>query len=452
MKRLLTVLAALVAFAPRAAVAQTYTLAPTAIQQFFDNGVPASGYKLCTYVTGTSTAASTYLNTTGTANTNPIILSSNGRPLNGSVEVPIFLTAGTTYKFVLMTPGSDTTCSTGTTVWSEDPVPSVPGAGANVDLQETAGTTITINQCVYLSDGSGALQSGRWYPCDSTNTYSSTLPEIGIAQTAATAGQTFTVRHSGSVTGLTALSPGAEYFVSTAGNITASAPSNKRHVGHADSTTSLVLSGNPEGLATPISVASGGTGLASTPTNGQLLIGNGSGYTLATVTAGAGIAVTNGVGTVTVATTTPWTLLKANSGTDSNTVATTVDTIAISGLTQKDSLVVYLVLEEATQALPTGANLVSTTDSNGTVCRVTDAINAADATFGHCEIFNGASTTNYYGLGNTYDIAGGSKYFGVKFAATTAWTGSWTLGLRHAGVTAGGTLSWRWEVYKVAGQ
>ena len=33
-----------------------------------------------------------------------------------------------------------------------------------------------------------------------------------------------------------------------------------------------------------LTVANGGTGLSSTPTNGQLLIGNGTNYTLATLT------------------------------------------------------------------------------------------------------------------------------------------------------------------------
>ena len=55
-----------------------------------------------------------------------------------------------------------------------------------------------------------------------------------------------------------------------------------------------------EGLGiTP--VANGGTGLGTIPTNGKLLIGNGTGYSLNTLTAGAGITVTNGAGTITVA-------------------------------------------------------------------------------------------------------------------------------------------------------
>jgi len=55
-----------------------------------------------------------------------------------------------------------------------------------------------------------------------------------------------------------------------------------------------------EGLGiTP--VINGGTGLGTIPTNGQLLIGNGTGYTLNTLTASSGITVTNAAGTITVA-------------------------------------------------------------------------------------------------------------------------------------------------------
>ena len=50
-------------------------------------------------------------------------------------------------------------------------------------------------------------------------------------------------------------------------------------------------------------VANGGTGLSTIPTNGQLLIGNGAGYTLNTLGAGVGISVTNGLGTIVVSNT-----------------------------------------------------------------------------------------------------------------------------------------------------
>lgn len=59
------------------------------------------------------------------------------------------------------------------------------------------------------------------------------------------------------------------------------------------SVTSFTLSG-------VLPIAQGGTGVSSTPTNGQLLVGNGTGFTLATLTAGSGISVTNAAGSITI--------------------------------------------------------------------------------------------------------------------------------------------------------
>jgi hypothetical protein len=52
-------------------------------------------------------------------------------------------------------------------------------------------------------------------------------------------------------------------------------------------------------LAT-VPVGKGGTGLTVTPTNGQLLIGNGSGYNLAALSAGANITISNTPGNITI--------------------------------------------------------------------------------------------------------------------------------------------------------
>jgi trimeric autotransporter adhesin len=52
--------------------------------------------------------------------------------------------------------------------------------------------------------------------------------------------------------------------------------------------------------STDIGVAYGGTGISTIPTNGQLLIGNGTGYTVANLTAGTGISIANAAGSITV--------------------------------------------------------------------------------------------------------------------------------------------------------
>jgi trimeric autotransporter adhesin len=74
-------------------------------------------------------------------------------------------------------------------------------------------------------------------------------------------------------------------------------------------TTGLTTSGGPittNGTITlngTVNVANGGTGLTSTPTNGQIDIGNGTGFTRTTLTAGSGVSITNGAGSVTISAT-----------------------------------------------------------------------------------------------------------------------------------------------------
>lgn len=78
-----------------------------------------------------------------------------------------------------------------------------------------------------------------------------------------------------------------------------------------DTNVTITLGGTPTtallqatsltmGWTGTLSVARGGLGFGTTPTNGQLAIGNGTGYTLATLTAGPGISISNGSGSITV--------------------------------------------------------------------------------------------------------------------------------------------------------
>lgn len=92
------------------------------------------------------------------------------------------------------------------------------------------------------------------------------------------------------------------------------------------------------GSATPavvtgvLSHSNGGTGLSTTPANGQLLIGNGSGYTLSTLTGGAGIIITNAAGSITLSSNTN-TIVRASdtaSITTSTTGYTADDTLSYS--------------------------------------------------------------------------------------------------------------------------
>jgi hypothetical protein len=83
-------------------------------------------------------------------------------------------------------------------------------------------------------------------------------------------------------------------------------------------------------------VINGGTGLSTIPTNGQLLIGNGVGYVLNTLTPSSGISVTNGAGLITVANTgvlsnVAGTGISVSSATGNVTIANTGVLSAIAG-------------------------------------------------------------------------------------------------------------------------
>jgi len=96
-----------------------------------------------------------------------------------------------------------------------------------------------------------------------------------------------------------------------AGSITiaASGAGTVTSVGVSGGTTGLTTSGGPVTgsgtitLAGTLAVTNGGTGLTTTPSNSQIDIGNGTGFSRATLTAGSGISITNGAGSIAIAAT-----------------------------------------------------------------------------------------------------------------------------------------------------
>lgn len=79
-----------------------------------------------------------------------------------------------------------------------------------------------------------------------------------------------------------------------------------------DTNVTLTLGGTPTtallhaasitaGWTGTLAVGRGGLGISSTPTNGQIPIGNGTNYTAATLTPATGISIINGVGTISIA-------------------------------------------------------------------------------------------------------------------------------------------------------
>jgi microcystin-dependent protein len=114
-------------------------------------GIPLVGGKIYTYQAGSSTPLDTYTDVNGTiANTNPIILGTDGRTPN-----EIWLTYGYTYKFVIKD-ASDVTIQTLDNLYGI--------------LQSAPASAPTIpTGCIILWSGaSGSIPSG-YYLCDGNN-------------------------------------------------------------------------------------------------------------------------------------------------------------------------------------------------------------------------------------------------------------------------------------------
>ena len=144
-------------------------------------------------------------------------------------------------------------------------------------------------------------------------------------------------------------------------------------------------------------VINGGTGLGTLPSNGQLLIGNGSGYTLRTLFAGAGISVTNGAGAISL----------ANTGVLSNIAGTG---ISVSGATGNVTLT--NTLPDKTVVLTgAGTTVVSGTYPNFTI------------------------TSNDAYVGTVTSVVGTGTVNGITLTGTVTTSGSLTLGGTLSGVS-----------------
>lgn len=148
------------------------------------------------------------------------------------------------------------------------------------------------------------------------------------------------------------------------------------------------------------------------------------------------------------------TLLKASSGTNSSAGATNLDTVAISGLTAKDTIIIYYNLD-VTGFVASQMSLYNDTDAV-TICNISRSTVAAGTAAGYIAIIRQqqSSPTKIFGHVVSFIQSDGlpSNTQCTVSTFATNWTDSWTLALRSGGSALGGTVEWSWAVYKVAGQ
>jgi hypothetical protein len=172
--------------------------------------------------------------------------------------------------------------------------------------------------------------------------------------------------------------------------------------------------------ASAISYAYGGTGLTATPSNGQIPIGNGAGYTLATLTQGSGVTIANGAGAVTIsATGTGGTVTSLTSGAN---IALTPSTITGTGS-------IAVVATPTFSGLSSSGNIIPTVDNTYNIGSAVAAWNSA--------YLNTIYTTN-----NALVIYGSSTSTPGSIQIEASLGGNATITLQPTnGVSATGTLN-----------
>lgn len=150
-------------------------------------------------------------------------------------------------------------------------------------------------------------------------------------------------------------------------------------------------------------------------------------------------------------------LLGQGEGTNTSAAAANVYTLAISELTVKDALKVIVTHSSLTEATAT-VSLYNSTDSVD-VCPLAQNGAVAAGVFAADEVTitpDQSANTAIIARAFSWKTGGGDAAVGTvqgtQNTFTTAWTGAWTLALRHGGVTATGTYRYRIAVYKILGQ
>lgn len=315
---------------------------------------------------------------------------------------------------------------------------------------------------LYGGTGQTSYTDGQLLIGNSTgNTLTKATLTAGAGVTITNGNGSITISAAGSggtVTGVTGTAP----IASSGGTAPDISLSLKANGGLVTETNALAVDLGASSITGTLGVADGGTG-QTTYTDGQLLIGNSTGNTLtkATLTAGTGITITNGSGSISVAGTAASTSIAGVVQLTDSTSSTSTTTAATPNSVKSAYDLANAALPKAGGALTGDVTLNAQSDlrfadadsSNWVALQapatissnVTWTLPATDGTSGQVLSTNGTGTLSWATAGGSSFPAGTAMLF-VQTNAPTGWTKSTThndkaLRIVSGAASSGGTTA-----------
>ena len=273
------------------------------------------------YIKVTSSVVSNFTGVLGVANGGTGVTTSTGSGNNVLSTSPTLVTP------ILGTPTSGTlTNATGLplTTGVTGTLP-VANGGTGVTTSTGSGNTVLSTSPTLVTPILGTPTSGNLANC--------TFPTLNQNTTGTAAGLSATLAVASGGTGVTTSTGSGNNVLSTSPTLVTpilGTPTSGNLANCTFPTLNQNTTGTAAGLSATLAVASGGTGLTTTPANGALDIGNGSGFTRATLTAGSNVTITNSAGGITIAAT--------NSGGTVTSVTGTAPVVSSGGTTPAISM------------------------------------------------------------------------------------------------------------------